>query len=83
MTSKPNSSVSLRYFLLELAFYAALVMGYFLLVLNFLGHWLLTLYNSNRGLYAFLALALMIVQGFGLEMVTRSLAGWLDPRRED
>lgn len=80
---KRNWKISVRYFMLELACYAALVVGYFLLVLKFMGDSLLRLYQNDRSLYAAVALGLMICQGLGLEILTRSLIGWLEPPKEN
>jgi hypothetical protein len=60
-------------FVIELAVYGALVAGYFFLVLHFLGGALLNLYQNERKLYAFTALALIIGQGIVLEILTRAL----------
>jgi hypothetical protein len=59
--------------LLEILIYAGLVAAYFYLVLVYLGEWLGQLYHDNRRVYAFLALALIIVQGVVLEIVTSFL----------
>ena len=64
---------TLRYFLLEIAIYAALVTVYFYLALVFLGKWLDRLFLDNRKSYAIVALALIIGQGIVLEMVTSFL----------
>jgi hypothetical protein len=74
---------SLRSFLVELVVYAAMVVGYFFLVLNFLGNWLYGLFENDRRLYAFLALALIVGQGFVLELLTRMLLGFIKPRTDD
>lgn len=63
----------IRNFAIELLVYAALVIAYFLLVLQTLGDWLKELYTTNLTLYAVLALGLIIVQGVILEMVTTFL----------
>ncbi len=62
-----------RSFLVELVVYAILVVGYFYLVLHFLGGWIKTVYDEDKTLYAIVALALMIGQGVVLEMVTSGL----------
>jgi hypothetical protein len=73
---------SLGRFLLELAVYAGLVTSYYLLVLKFLGAWLFGLYQNERQTYAGIALGLIIAQGVLLEILTRTLVGWIKPRRE-
>jgi len=58
---------------IELLVYAALVCGYFFLVLHFLGQWLYTLFVHERRLYAGVALALIVGQGIALEVLTTVL----------
>jgi predicted secreted protein len=65
----------LKPFLIELAIYAALVTGYFFLVLHLLGGWLKEIFDSDKTIYAMVALGLMIAQGVGLEMLTTWLLG--------
>ena len=60
-------------FLLELVVYAVFVSAYFFLVLHFLGDWLKNVFDGNKILYAVLALALIGVQGFLLEIVSSAL----------
>jgi hypothetical protein len=74
---------SLKSFVLELAVYAALVSGYFFLVLKFLADWLSRIFESDRTLYAALALGLILAQGLLLELMTRLLLGWIKARMED
>ena len=57
-------------FVLELSIYAALVVGYFFLVLRLLGDPLKSLFTENLTIYAFVALALIVAQGVLLEGVT-------------
>lgn len=64
---------SLGWFLAELVIYAFFVLAYFFLVLHFLGGWLKQVFDENKNLYAILALALIIVQGVLLEMLTSAL----------
>jgi membrane protease YdiL (CAAX protease family) len=78
-----NWKTSARFFLLELVFYAAAVTAYFFLVLSLLANWLQGLYEQHRSLYAIVALGLIAGQGFGLEVMSRGLLGWLEPRKEN
>jgi len=71
-----------RSFLVELVVYAILVVGYFYLVLHFLGTWIKTIYDQDKGLYAVVALALMIGQGIVLEIVTSGLLKFIRERTE-
>jgi len=64
-------------FVIELLVYALLVVAYFMVVLRLLGDPLDRLYSSNLVLYAFLALALIVVQAVVLEMVTSFIMGLL------
>ncbi len=57
-------------FLVELLVYTVLVAVYFFAVLHFLGSWLKPLFDHGRGVYAVVALALMLAQGVLLEMLT-------------
>jgi hypothetical protein len=80
---KRQIRTSVKSILLEVLVYAALVAVYYLLVLHFLGDGLQHLYQSDRRVYAALALALIMGQGLLLEMLTRLLLGWISPRTED
>ena len=61
---------------IELMVYAGLVFGYFVLVLHWLGHWLDQLFQTDRALYAGVALGLIVGQGVVLELLTSALL-WL------
>lgn len=74
---------SLKPFLLELCVYAVLIVAYYFLVLHFLGDGLQRLYQQERRVYAALALGLIVGQGLLLELLTRTLLGWIAPRTED
>ena len=65
--------MSLGSYLAELVVYAGFVFGYFFLVLHFLGDWVKHVFDENKVLYAILALALILVQGVLLEMLTTAL----------
>ncbi len=66
---------SIAPFLVELAAYAGFMVVYFFLVSRFLSGWIKEVFDNNKVLYALLALALIGVQGFVLEMVTSALFG--------
>lgn len=70
---KGNPRSLLRNFILEMILYGVLVVGYFLVVLRFLGEPLTELYDSDLRLYAVAALALIVAQGVVLEWVTSFL----------
>ncbi len=73
MASRSKKSASLSSFLMELGVYAVFVFAYFFLVLHFLGGWLKHIFDQNKTVYAIVALALIIIQGVGLEMLTTAL----------
>ena len=79
---KQNVGSWLKSFLVEVLVYAALVFGYFFLVLHLLGPWLFDLFENQRRLYAAVALALVLGQGWLLEVLTRFLLGFIRSRKE-
>ncbi len=79
--SDHNTRRLIRNFAIEIVIYAALIVAYFLLVLQFLGEWLLELYQSELRLYAFLALGLIVVQAVVLEVITSILINRLGLER--
>ncbi|MGE5212781.1 MAG: hypothetical protein ACM3NN_03690 [Nitrospirota bacterium] len=70
---KKDAAKSLRAFAVELAIYAILVTGYFVLVLHVLGNWLYRLETQHRVLYAFVAILLIAGQAVVLDAVTTVL----------
>jgi hypothetical protein len=74
---------SLKSFLIELVVYGALVVGYFFLVLNFLGDWLYRIFQNDHALYAAVALGLIVGQGIVLEVLTRFLLDFIKPRTKE
>jgi hypothetical protein len=68
--------------LIETALYGGLVVGYFFLVLHFLSGGLYRLFERERLTYAWVALLLVVVQGFVLEELTRLLLGFIAPREK-
>jgi hypothetical protein len=79
---KSETSKTLRAFLIELAVYAVLVVGYFFLVLHFLGGWLYQLEIQHRYTYAGVAILLMIGQAVLLQNVTTLLLRMIRGRSE-
>ena len=79
---KKETAKTLRAFLIELVIYAALVVGYFFLVLHFLGGWLDQLELRHRYTYAGVAILLIIGQAVVLESVTTFLLRMLRGRSE-
>jgi hypothetical protein len=74
---------ALKLFVLESLLYAGLVAAYYFLVLHLLGASLKDLYDHQRRLYAGLGLGLIVGQGFLLEVLTRVLLAWIEPRTDD
>jgi hypothetical protein len=72
----------LRAFAIELVVYAVLVVGYFFLVLHFLGDWLYQLEAQHRYTYAGSAIILIIGQAVVLESVTTFLLRLIRGRSE-
>ena len=70
---KKEAAQTLRAFLIELLIYAVLVVGYFFLVLHFLGEGLHQLESRHRYTYAGVAILLMIGQAVVLQNVTTLL----------
>jgi hypothetical protein len=73
----PEAMTMLRNFAIEVLIYTALVIGYFVLVLRLLGEPLKKLFTDHLTLYAFAALALIVVQGVVLEFLTSFLVSRL------
>ena len=68
-----QESISVLSFLLELVVYGLLIAVYFLLVLHFLGGMLRYLFMAHRITYAFVALGLIVGQGWLLQTLTTNL----------
>ncbi len=80
---KPELEKPLRSFLLEFLVYSGLVAAYYFLVLHLLGGWLHHLFKHNPDWYAGVALALILAQGFLLDLLTSFLLGSIRSRTED
>jgi hypothetical protein len=79
---KTQAAKTLRAFLVELVVYAILVVGYFFLVLHFLGESLHELEMHHRYTYAGVAILLIIGQAVVLEGITTFLMRLLSGRSE-
>jgi hypothetical protein len=77
---KKETTRTLRAFAIELAIYALLVVGYFFLVLHFLGEGLRQLEVYHRSTYAGVALLLIIGQAVILQNVTTLLLRFIRGR---
>jgi len=79
---KRETAKTVRAFVIELAIYAVLVITYFFLVLNLLGHWLYELEIHRRYTYAALSILLIIGQAVLLESLTTFLIRLIRGRSE-
>ena len=79
---KAATARTLRAFAIELVIYALLVVGYFFLVLHFLGEGLHRLEIHHRNTYAAVAILLIIGQAVVLENVTTLLLRLIRGRSE-
>jgi hypothetical protein len=79
---KPETSKTLRAFVIELAVYAVLVTGYFFFVLHFLSSWLQELHLHHVKVYALVAIVLIIGQAVLLESITTWLFRLIRGRSE-
>ena len=79
---KKDTAATLRAFLVELAIYALLVVGYFFLVLHLLGDWLYQLATHHHYAYAGVSILLIIGQAVVLESVTTLLLRMIRGRTE-
>jgi hypothetical protein len=69
-------------FVVELLIYAMLVVTYFFLVLHYLSDWFKELFDTDRRLFAIMALVVMIGQTAVLEVVSSTLV-WLVRRKKN
>jgi hypothetical protein len=79
---KAGIASTMQAFLIELAVYAALVTGYFFLVLHYLSGGLQKLHLDHVKVYALVAIVLIIGQAIILESVTTWLLRYLRGRSE-
>ena len=88
MEDSPNNNGSplrslIRNFVIELALYTVLVVGYFLIALRLLNGIVTHLYQTNPVAYAFLALLLIVGQGVLLDGLTTFLLNRVKLNRLD
>ena len=70
---RPNIRILVRNFIIEILVYGVLLVGYFYLVLQYLGDFLTNLFDNQLPIYSFLGLGLIVAQAVLLEMVTSYL----------
>ena len=80
---KQDKLRAIRFVIIELAVYGGLVTIYAATVLQFLADPLADLYENDMTWYAWIALALIVIQGFVLEGVTSFLLDRLRITRFD
>jgi hypothetical protein len=73
----PRFRKLIRSFAIEILIYAALVVGYFFLVLRLLGEPLESLFSRSLTAYGIVGLLLIIAQAVVLETVTSLIMRWL------
>jgi hypothetical protein len=66
-------SATVGWYLVEMAIYAVFVLAYYLVVLHSSRAWLKELFDTDKALYAVVALALIVAQVVLLELVTTGL----------
>jgi hypothetical protein len=70
---KSGMRTFIRNFVIEILIYGLLVVSYFLVALRLLGGLLKGLVDENPTMYAFAAVALIVLQGALLELITSFL----------
>jgi len=70
---KTNLKILIRNMAIEMLIYSILLVTYFFVVLRYLGNFLTELFNNQLTIYAFLGLALIVVQSVFLETITSYL----------
>lgn len=76
-TNKEDRKNYIRNMLIEIAIYAALLVIYFLVVLQLLGDWLYGLFNSNLVVYSIVGISVLVIQAVVLESITSFLMDFL------
>lgn len=66
-----------RNLIIEIIIYSALIFGYYLLVLRWLGDWIASIFDSNLYWYAFVGLGLIVVQAVMLDFLTAFLLKYI------
>ena len=81
MPKQPELRRLIRNFAVELAIYSILLIGYFFIVLRFLGEFLTDLAQNYTLVYALVGLGLIVAQAVVLEALTSALMRWLHLER--
>jgi pilus assembly protein TadC len=81
VSNPPPLRQMVRNFLIEMAVYGVLLVGYFYVVLQFLGDPLKNLFDQSLPFYAFAGLGLIVAQAVLLEFITSLLFDFLGLHR--
>jgi len=74
---KLEPKILFRNLLVEIIIYSVLIFGYYLLVLRWMGDWLMTMFNTNLVYYSLVGLGLIFVQAVLLDFVTSFLMKYI------
>ncbi len=74
---KLEPRILFRNLLIEIIIYSVLIFVYYLLVLRYLGDWLMSMFQSNLVLYAVTGLGLIVAQAAILGTVTSFLMKYI------
>jgi len=66
-----------RNLLVEIIIYSVLIFGYYLLVLRWMGDWLMNMFNTNLVYYSLVGLGLIFIQAVLLDFVTSFLMKYI------
>jgi hypothetical protein len=80
-SGSPSFRQMIRNFLIEMAIYGALLVGYFYVALRFLGEPLKNLFDQSLLFYAITGLILIVAQAVLLEFITSLLFDFLGLNR--
>lgn len=74
---KLEPKILFRNLLVEITIYSVLIFGYYLLVLRWMGDWLMNMFNTNLVNYSLIGLGLIFVQAVLLDFVTSFLMKYI------
>ena len=74
---KLEPRILFRNLLVEITIYSVLIFGYYLLVLRWMGDWLMNMFNTNLGYYSLIGLGLIFIQAVLLDFVTSFLMKYI------
>ena len=66
-----------RNLLVEIIIYSVLIFGYYLIVLRWMGDWLMNMFNTNLVYYSLVGLGLIFIQAVLLDFVTSFLMKYI------